>query len=273
MRLGPTERNVVSLVLVLGLLVAVNFIPPDTSLAQVREAGVLRACVPSEFPPLVTTDDERPGIDVELVGEIANELGVRRLLNTNSAIGRDFNPRNWRVTRAQCSVLAGGVVASDTTRSFLETSPSYLETGWAIVVVGELESIESAAIGFFGGISGLDRIALSRYLRREKASVSTVNSRTALIEGIDAGRFDAGVTEALTAQQVAEQVGGTAYWLPPDLRRYELTLGLWKGDLTLKRAIVSAMQRIEDDGRLQAILEEYAVERSMTTCPFCGRGP
>ena len=42
-------------------------LPPDTSLAQVRRSGVLRACVPDLRPPLVTADPERPGIEVDLL--------------------------------------------------------------------------------------------------------------------------------------------------------------------------------------------------------------
>jgi polar amino acid transport system substrate-binding protein/cystine transport system substrate-binding protein/membrane-bound lytic murein transglycosylase F len=84
----------------------------------------------------------------------------------NQAMGLDFNPRNWRVTRAQCEMLAGGVVASPVTKSFLETSPSYAETGWALVIAKEA-GIQGRRVGVLTGISGLDRLALSRYLRAQ----------------------------------------------------------------------------------------------------------
>ena len=35
------------------------------------------------------------------------------VLSENRAMGRDFNPRNWGLNRAQCQVIAGGVVDSD----------------------------------------------------------------------------------------------------------------------------------------------------------------
>ena len=41
---------------------------------------------------------------------VAREMGVELAITTNQAMGQDFNPRNWRVTRAQCQTLAGGVV-------------------------------------------------------------------------------------------------------------------------------------------------------------------
>ena len=93
-------RQFAPYVLIFGLLGAVYLLPPDTSLGEVRKAGVLRACMPSLYPPLVTGDRAAPGIDVELLEALAKGLGVRLVVTANPAIGQDFNPRNWRVTRA-----------------------------------------------------------------------------------------------------------------------------------------------------------------------------
>ena len=115
-------RQFAPYVLIFGLLGAVYLLPPDTSLGEVRKAGVLRACMPPSYPPLVTGDRDAPGIDVEMLQALAKNLGVSLIISSNPAIGQDFNPRNWHVTRAQCEVLGGGVVASPLTKSFLETS-------------------------------------------------------------------------------------------------------------------------------------------------------
>src|SRR5215467_11362456 len=131
MALIPSRlRTPLSYVMIFGLLAAVYLLPADTSLSEVRRAGILRACMPPIYPPLVTADPAAPGIDVELLRMLAEKLALKFTITPNAAMGQDFNPRNWRVTRAQCEVLAGGVVASPVTRSFLETSPSYAETGW-----------------------------------------------------------------------------------------------------------------------------------------------
>ena len=95
-------------------------------------------------------------------------LGLKFAITSNPAMGQDFNPRNWRVTRAQCEVLAGGVVASPVTRSFLETSPSYAQTGWAFVLPKPIGDLQGRRAGVLVGISGLDRIALSRFLREQE---------------------------------------------------------------------------------------------------------
>jgi len=45
--------------------------------------------------------------------------------------------------------------------------------------------------------------------------------------------------------------------MPAELGRYPIAIGLWKGDLTLKRAIVSAIGQMQRNGELAAIMARY----------------
>jgi ABC-type amino acid transport substrate-binding protein len=250
-------RGSLSYLLIFGLLAGVYLLPPDTSLSEVRKAGILRACLPPSYPPLVTGDPAAPGIDVELLGAVAKGLELRLITNANNAIGQDFNPRNWRVTRAQCEVLAGGVVDSPITKSFLETSPSYAQTGWALVMPTAISNVAGRRVGVLTGISGLDRLALSRYLRAEKAEAMVVPNATEFARGLRENRFEIGVTERLLAGQIASREGFRVDWVSPDLPRYPVAFGLWKGDLTLKRAIVDRLERLRQDGDIAKIIARY----------------
>lgn len=253
-------RDLSGLAVIVGLLLLVSFLPPDTSLGEVEAKNAIRACVPTAYPPLVTGDDERPGIDIEILRAVADDIGVRLLISTNDAIGRDFNPRNWNITRGKCEVLAGGVVASPLTRSFLDTGPPYAQTGWALIAPAPLGDVEGLTLGALTLISGLDRIGLSSYLRRRDVTVRVVRNADDLVAGIADGTLDGGVTEALLAARLAD---GNDWWaapLPAELARYNVVLGLWKGDLTLKRKVVQAMHKLEADGTLATILRRYGVE-------------
>src|SRR5262249_58152993 len=107
MALVPAKlRTPLSYLMIFGLLAGVYLLPADTSLSEVRRAGLLRACMPPVYPPLVTSDANAPGIDVELLRALAEKLALKLAITANPAIGQDFNPRNWRVTRAPCHVLA-----------------------------------------------------------------------------------------------------------------------------------------------------------------------
>jgi ABC-type amino acid transport substrate-binding protein len=244
---------------VAALFGAVYLLPPDTSLAQVKQAGVLRLCVPTLYPPLVTGKPEEPGFDIAFAQAIAKRLDVRIVVNPNAAMGRDFNPRNWNVTRAQCQMLAGGVVASDLTRSFLDTTPPHLQTGWALVAAQLPARLEGAKVGFYAGLAGLDRIALSRFLQAQKARVEIVASAEALTDGLRSGRFDAGLSEALMARQIAGTLGMQVAWLPESLGRYPVAFGLWKGDLTLKRRLVEVIDDLDRDGLTRELAQRYRI--------------
>ncbi|MBV8085133.1 MAG: transporter substrate-binding domain-containing protein [Chloroflexi bacterium] len=62
-------------------------VPPDISLRQVQDAGVLKVVVDASFPPLesVGSDGELTGLDVRVADEVAAALGVRaELVNMSS---------------------------------------------------------------------------------------------------------------------------------------------------------------------------------------------
>ena len=149
---------------------------------------------------------------IEILEAVADYLGVDLLLSSNDAIGRDFNPRNWAVTRANCEVLAGGVVDSTLTRSFLDTGPPYAQTGWAILAPTPLDDIDGRTLGALTLVSGLDRIGLATYLRRHGVTARVVRSSTEFVDGIADGQFAGGVTELLLAGGLAADKG---WWVAP----------------------------------------------------------
>lgn len=253
------------IVVILALLAAVNLLPPDTSLQEVRRTGALRACVPTDYPPLVNAaGGELPGLEVEMLREMAERMDLRLSLNTNSTMGRDINPRNWRLTRAQCQIIAGGILASDTTRSYLDTTTPHLEVGWAVInPLQQVQELNGASVGFFAGFSGFDRVALGRFLRSQGASVKVINSRQAFEQGLRDGAFDIGITESLGARQIASDNGWPVQWLSRSLGNVPLALGLWKGDLTLKRAFQAALDSMEADGTLGALRAKYGLDQDI----------
>lgn len=257
MALRQAWRNLGPVAAVIALLLGVSLLPPDTSLAEVRRTGTLTACVPSAYPPLVTGDPARPGIDIELLRAVAAELGVSLSLNRIPAIGRDFNPRNWGVTRAHCEVIAGGVVDAPLTRSFLSTGPAYAQTGWAAVGPERLPDLRGRTVGVLTLISGLDRIGLASHLRESGAAARIVQRPDDLVAALEGREIEAGITEALLARQLAAANGWEVWPMPEALPRYNVVWGLWKGDLTLKRAVEEAFEDLHRDGTIAAISEAY----------------
>ena len=92
-------RDALSALPILAVLAAVYLLPPDTSLGEVRRTGALHVCLPPLAPPFVTGDAKAPGIDIELLQALAGDLGLMLAPVPEPAMGRDFNPRGWHVTR------------------------------------------------------------------------------------------------------------------------------------------------------------------------------
>jgi ABC-type amino acid transport substrate-binding protein len=264
------RSDALAFALVALLLWGVTFLPPDTTLRDVRATGTLRACMPDAYPPLVIRGGDGPGFDVELLRHVAEGLGVRLVTNPSATMGRDFNPRNWRVTRAQCLVLIGGIVDTTVTRSFLVVVPTGLTTGWAAVAHDPPpDTLAGVDVAFFAGLTGLDRVALGRWLRAQGATVTVSSSLAEAERGLAEGRFDIVVTEALTARAMAEEAGAVAYWITGAGARVPLAFGLWKGDLTLERAVARELDRLRRSGVVEALLERYELGPIEERCPFC----
>jgi ABC-type amino acid transport substrate-binding protein len=259
--LGIRRRGWLNLAAIVALLSLVNLVPQDTSLAEVRRVGLLRVCVPVAYPPLVTGDPDAPGFDVEIVRGVADRLGLRTEFIANSAIGQDFNPRNWRISRAQCEMIAGGVVRSPVTAGFLQTLSTGVATGWVLVATGPVELAPGTRLGVMPGSGRLDRLALSAFLRDAGLKAALAHDPAALGAMVADGRAAAGVTERFVAEQVAlAHPGWRLAWLAPDrLPSYPLAIGMWKGDTTLKRAVEREMRAMERDGTLAALRRNYAM--------------
>ena len=123
-----------------------------------------------------------------------------------------------------------------------------LRPGWS--------NLQGRRVAVLVALSGLDRIALAAYLRQARAQVTVTLGIDELVQGLASGRFDVGITERLLAVELATQRGWSVHWMP-ELTRYPVVLGLWKGDLTLKRAIASAMAGLQNSGRIANIVARY----------------
>lgn len=251
-------RSAGNLAIVVALLFAVSFLPPDTSLSDRQKTGVLKLCVPPAYPPLVTGDAAKPGFDIELADAVAKEIGLRLQVNTLSSIGKDFNPRNWALTRGQCDIIAGGVADTSQTRSFLETIPTPVETGWVGVGKGAELPAPGAAVAVLAGTSGLDRLQLSGWLRRNGWRIVQTRTPPQFVEALASGAASIGITERSAIAALALPADSKPFPLPAaEFPQYRMAFGLWKGDQTLKRAITAALAALTRSGQLAALEDRY----------------
>jgi ABC-type amino acid transport substrate-binding protein len=242
-----------------AILFALTYLPPDNSLAEVQKSGVLRVCVPDTLPAASAADPGHPGYDIELLELVARDLGVRLAINRNSAIGADFNPRNWRLTRAQCQIIAGGVVRNDSTRGFLELLPTGLQTGWAMAGTVDRMSQGGGVVSVFPGPTALDRLALSRFLRSKNFRILSVSSVSELGRNLIDGTSDIIVSDRQTLSALNLPEVQIEWVSEQELGVFDLSFGLWKGDATLFRAVRKSTHNLVQQGVAGAIATRYNV--------------
>lgn len=258
-------RDGAAVAIVIGLMAAVSLLPPDTALKEVQDGGILRACVPVSNAPLVIENGEKAGIDIEILHQIADDLGLRLLLNPNPAIGRELDPRVWRINRATCHILGGGIVKSPVMDSFMLVTEPHLESGWSVITPGPVpETLEGMTVGVLVGMVGRDRLALSRMLRAHGAQIELVDTEAQLRRGLENGSFDAGVADTILAGSIRGDADWQLAWL--DAEDHDaLGFALWKGDMTLSRAVEASLDAMRRDGRLDAIIASYGVGQPAAT--------
>lgn len=257
--------GLVNLAVIVALLVAVSYLPPDTSLRDVQRTGTLKVCVPPLFPPLVTGDAAQPGFDVELVGQIAQRLNLKLSINVQPLMGQDFNPRNWILTRAQCDLIAGGLADTVQNRGFLQMLPTDVETGWVAISRDGVMPAAGASVAVFAQSSGLGRVALSSWLRAKGLRAVRAGSAQALLEAVANGSAEIGISERFALARIdLDAVGLRRDWLTDeDFAHNKMALGMWKGEQTLWRAVASALDGLRESGELEQLRTRYGLDGTL----------
>jgi len=224
------RRPVLDIGLIAALLAALNFLPSDNSLADRRKQGVLRYCV-SESASALTEPRE-----LQLAEGIARQLDLRLEVQTVANIGRSFNPRDWNLSRGQCDMI-GGLANTETNRNFLTLLPNGSRI--ALVRAGPAEAPpRGAEMGVYLRAPGLDRVRLASYLRAQGWRAQPLRTPEALSGWLAGG----GQAIVSTLTQLPPDTGTNP--LPPEAgESTDLAFGLWRGDVTLTRAIRNALER------------------------------
>lgn len=244
-------------VLGVALLGAISLLPTDTSLREVRRIGQLTVCLPSARSPFVTGDAQAAGIEVDLLRAIATDLGVQLQIRRITAMGRDFDPAAARISRAQCAVLGGGMIDTAQLRGFLDVSQGFAESGLIAASLAPRPLAGARAMILVDALQGIDRVAFSSLLRAEGIGFTLQRDPQAMLMALRQGEADIlifGSSDGALLDGLAQQA------LPTPFGAGQVVFGLWKGDLTLKRAINRSLDRLRRDGRLAQIIARYQAD-------------
>lgn len=218
-------------------LYALSHLPPDTSLAERKQTGMLRFCVPETNSALLrdpASGESRH--ELRLIEGVAAELGLKLQLIENANMGRSYNPADWHLSRGQCDILGGGLADSATNRGFLTLLPTGETIGLVVTGAGALPG-RGEEVGVYLGSAGLDRIRLSSWMRAEGWRARPLSNPKELMDWLGRGG------RAVTSDQALLPAGTPVSPLPQEAgETYDLAFGLWRGDMTLTRAVREALK-------------------------------
>ena len=217
-------------------------------------AGKLTMSTNAAFPPYEMTTDsgDFEGIDVEVAGAVAEKLGLELQVDD-----MDFDAALLAAQNGKSDIVMAGVTVTDERQKVMDFSDTYAEGIQSIIVpedsdIASADDLTGKAIGTQRGttgyIYGTDDFG-------EDAVVAYDSGLTA-VQALNNGQVDAVVIDNAPAKEFVEANPGLKI-LDTAYAQEDYAIGVAKGNTELLNAINGALEELEADGTLQAIVDKY----------------
>ena len=217
-------------------------------------AGKLTMSTNAAFPPYEMTTDsgDLEGIDIEVAGAIAEKLGLELQVDD-----MDFDAALLATQSGKSDMVMAGVTVTDERQKVMDFSDTYAEGIQSIIVpedsdIATADDLSGKAIGTQRGTTGY--IYCTDDFGEE--NVIAYDDGLTAVQALNNGQVDAVVIDNAPAQEfVAANPGlkilDTAY------AQEDYAIGVAKGNTQLLDAINGALEELQADGTLQAIVDKY----------------
>ena len=225
------------------------------------EAGKLTMATNAAFPPYEMTTDagEFEGIDVDTAKAIAEKLGLELQIDD-----MDFDAALLSVQQGKADIVMAGVTVTDERKAVMDFSDSYA-TGIQVVIVkegGKVSSVDDLfaegannVVGTQTGTTGFI-YATSDIQDAGLGEVKSFAKTTDAVEALKNGQVDCVVIDNAPAQSFVESNPGLKI-LDTAYAQEDYAIGVAKGNTQLLDAINGALEELQADGTLQAIVDKY----------------
>ena len=226
----------------------------DAAAVTTVNAGKLTMSTNAAFPPYEMTTDsgDFEGIDIEVAGAIAKKLGLELQVDD-----MDFDAALLAAQNGKSDIVMAGVTVTDERLKVMDFSDTYAEGIQSIIVpedsdIATADDLSGKAIGTQRGTTGY------LYCTDDfgEENVIAYDDGLTAVQALNNGQVDAVVIDNAPAQEfVAANPGlkilDTAY------AQEDYAIGVAKGNTQLLDAINGALEELQDDGTLQAIVDKY----------------
>ena len=226
----------------------------DATALTTVNAGKLTMSTNAAFPPYEMTTDtgDFEGIDIEVAGAIAEKLGLELQVDD-----MDFDAALQAAQNGKSDMVMAGVTVTDERLKVMDFSDTYAEGIQSIIVpedsdIATADDLSGKAIGTQRGTTGY--IYCTDDFGEE--NVIAYDDGLTAVQALNNGQVDAVVIDNAPAQEfVAANPGlkilDTAY------AQEDYAIGVAKGNTQLLDAINGALEELQADGTLQAIVDKY----------------
>lgn len=232
----------------------------DTSAATLEE-GKLLMSTNATFPPYEYYDgDTIVGIDAEIAAALAEKMGVELEI-----ADMEFESALAAVQTGQSDMVMAGVTVTEDRLENMDFTESYA-TGVQVVIVPEdsdittIDDLEGKLIGVQQGTTGdiycSDTPENGGY---GEENVQKFGSGPLAVEALKNGQVDCVVIDNEPAKSYVEANEGLKI-LDTEFAVEDYAIGVAKGNTALLDELNAALDELEADGTLQAIVDKYIHE-------------
>ena len=217
-------------------------------------AGKLTMSTNAAFPPYEMTTDtgDFEGIDIEVAGAIAKKLGLELQVDD-----MDFDAALLAAQNGKSDMVMAGVTVTDERLKVMDFSDTYAEGIQSIIVpedsdIASADDLTGKTIGTQRGTTGY--IYCTDDFGEDNV-IAYDNGLTA-VQALNNGQVDAVVIDNAPAKSFVEANPGLKI-LDTAYAQEDYAIGVAKGNTALLDAINGALEELQADGTLQAIVDKY----------------
>ena len=216
--------------------------------------GKLTMSTNAAFPPyeMTTHHGELEGIDIEVADAIAKKLGLELQVDD-----MDFDAALLAAQQGKSDIVMAGVSVTEERQKVMEFSNSYA-TGVQVIIVKEdseiksVDDLEGHMIGTQRGTTG------NIYCTDDygEDSITTYDNGLTAVQALNNGQVDCVVIDQEPAKAFVAANTGLKI-LDTEYVSEDYAIGMAKGNTALLDAVNGALEELQADGTVQAIIDKY----------------
>ena len=227
---------------------------------ETLEKGKLIRSTNSDFPPycILADDGSFEGIDYDLAAKLGKKLGLELVIDDMG-----FDAALLAVQNGQSDVAMGGISVNEERKAVMDFTDTYA-TGVQVVIVKEGSSVTmdnlgdhmiGTQIGTTGYLYASDTPENGGY---GEDHVIGYEGGAMAVQALINGTVDAVIIDDLPAKEyvAANPTAGLTIlegaWVEEDY-----AIGVKKGNTAMLEALNKALKELQEDGTVQAIMDQY----------------